>query len=247
MADHRLLGVFAHPDDECYGPGGAFARYAAAGVETHILCFTCGEAGSIGVSSELPGDELCRLRRKELADACEALGVASHRIVGAPDKGVGALPEPEVVGEILAEFERVRPQVVLTFHRGGVSGHPDHIAVAGHLETAVSRAGDAAPLRHYQWGIPHELRHLYDRPNLVPMEDDDVAAVLELSDDEIERKIAAIEKHATQIEFLRGLQADFDYRTIASREFYSLQQTSLPRPKGVVSDLFQGVPGWSHE
>ena len=30
-----LLAVFAHPDDESFGPGGTLARYAAEGVQVH--------------------------------------------------------------------------------------------------------------------------------------------------------------------------------------------------------------------
>ena len=32
----KLMGVFAHPDDESMGTGGAFAKYADEGVETYL-------------------------------------------------------------------------------------------------------------------------------------------------------------------------------------------------------------------
>jgi len=41
----KLLAVFAHPDDETFGPGGTLARYAASEVEVHYACATRGEAG----------------------------------------------------------------------------------------------------------------------------------------------------------------------------------------------------------
>jgi LmbE family N-acetylglucosaminyl deacetylase len=239
-----MLCVFAHPDDECLGPGGAIAHYAMRGVDVRVLTFTCGEAGSIGVSKEMPNDELCRQRRAELGLACDALGVASHRLVGVPDKGVSRVEPERGAGEVLADIERLRPQVVLTFHHGGVSGHPDHIAVAGFVDEAVDRSGVDGPLLYYQWGIPRELAHLYDRPNLVPMEAEEVAAVIDVPDDAMDRKIASIECHKTQIEFFHSLQGMFDYRSVASREFFSLRRSRLPVPGSVRSDLFAGVPGW---
>jgi LmbE family N-acetylglucosaminyl deacetylase len=58
----KLLAVFAHPDDEAFGPGGTLARYAYQGVEIHLLCATRGEGGKQQNSefriqnSELAGD-----------------------------------------------------------------------------------------------------------------------------------------------------------------------------------------------
>jgi LmbE family N-acetylglucosaminyl deacetylase len=174
------------------------------------------------------------------------LGVVGHRIVGVPDKAVETLPRPDGVREVARELDRVRPQVVLTFHHGGVSGHPDHIAVASFLDGAVDAAG---PLKYYQWGIPRELEGLYDRPNLVPMEESEVAAVITVPAEAMDRKIAAIESHETQIEFFQSLKAHFDYRAVASREFFSLRRPrvspSRAQPGGVETDLFNGVPGWT--
>jgi LmbE family N-acetylglucosaminyl deacetylase len=239
-----MLCVFAHPDDECYGPGGAIARYALSGVDVRVLMFTRGEAGSIGVSGEIPGRELSRLRTRELACSCRALGVRSHRILGVPDKGVGRADPERAVAEIARDIDDHRPHVVLTFHGRGVSGHPDHIAVAGLLDRAFAAGGEGGPLKCYQWGIPRELTRLYDRPNLVPMEADEVACVIDVAPAAMDRKVAAIECHETQIEFFRSLERSFDYRVVASKEYFALRDSRIPRSDALENDLFRGVPGW---
>jgi len=58
-----MLCVFAHPDDECLGPGGTIAKYAMEGVEVNLLTFTRGEAGSIGISKELDPEDLATALR----------------------------------------------------------------------------------------------------------------------------------------------------------------------------------------
>ena len=40
MNTKKMLGIFAHPDDESFGPGGTLARYARAGVEVHVAIAT---------------------------------------------------------------------------------------------------------------------------------------------------------------------------------------------------------------
>src|SRR3954447_10509341 len=45
----RILGVFAHPDDESFCAGGTFAKYAAAGAEIMVVSATRGDAGHVVV------------------------------------------------------------------------------------------------------------------------------------------------------------------------------------------------------
>ncbi len=237
----RLLCVFAHPDDECYGPGGTIARCVLDGGEVFMTTFTAGEAGTIGVSKTLARAELARLRRAELAAACEALGIADHRVLGAPDGGVAGVDLAWAVGEILADIRRFRPHVAMTFHRGGVSGHPDHIAVAGFLDRAIAEAGRDGPQVCYEWGIPRRSAALYQRPSLVPLEDEEIAAVIPIDAVAMDRKIAAIRAHETQLEFFVSLEQKFDYRSVSSPEHFARGRSRASFDRAPVSDLFEGI------
>ena len=62
---HRkvLLGVFAHPDDESFGPGGTLARYARQGVAVHVIIATDGIAGTVDNDGRLRDhDSLAQVR-----------------------------------------------------------------------------------------------------------------------------------------------------------------------------------------
>ncbi len=237
----RLLCVFAHPDDECYGPGGTIARWALDGGDVFITTFTAGEAGSIGVSKSLPRDELARRRRAELAAACDALGVRGHRVLGAPDGGVAGVDARWAVREILDDIRRVRPHVALTFHRRGVSGHPDHIAVTGFLDRAIAEAGDAGPAASYEWGIALRNARLYQRPSLAPLEDDEIAATVAIDDDAMARKLAAIRAHQTQYEFFVSLEQKFDYRNVSTPEYFARGRSRVAPAAPTVDDLMAGI------
>ncbi|HEU4928573.1 MAG TPA: PIG-L family deacetylase, partial [Candidatus Krumholzibacteria bacterium] len=175
------------------------------------------------------------------AAACDALGIQQHRILGAPDGGVASVDRTWAVAEIAADILRYRPQVALTFHRRGVSGHPDHIAVAMFLDEAIAAAGRDAPQASYEWGIPREKAPLYQRPNLVPLEPDEIAAVVEIDDDAIDRKVAAIRAHETQLEFFLSLQQKFDYRDMARHESFARGRSRIATSAAPVTDLFAGI------
>lgn len=235
-----MLCVFAHPDDECYGPGGTIAQCALDGGEVFITTFTSGEAGTIGVSKTLPKEELAARRRAEMAAACDALGVAGHRILGAPDRGVNLVDEAWAVREIVADIGRFRPQVVLTFHHLGVSSHPDHIAVARLLDLAFAQAAEG-PVAYFEWGIPESRIPLYERPHLIPVPDAEVAAKVPIGGAAMDRKLAAIRAHETQYDFFLSLQQKFDYRQMATPEHFALRRSRGPRPGAVVADLWEGL------
>lgn len=69
------MAVFAHPDDEAYGTGGTLARYAAEGVDVHVVTATRGEAGEIAEPDMATAANLPFVRERELRCACRAYGV----------------------------------------------------------------------------------------------------------------------------------------------------------------------------
>ncbi|MCL4370974.1 MAG: PIG-L family deacetylase [Chloroflexi bacterium] len=138
----RLLAVFAHPDDESFGAGGTLARYAAEGVEVHLVCATRGEDGSVGEPPLCTQEELGALREQELRVACSVLGVRTLRFLDCVDGRMDACPQRAVVGEVVAAIRGLRPQVVITFGPDGISGHPDHIAIGRAATEAVVAAAD---------------------------------------------------------------------------------------------------------
>src|SRR5918995_3093742 len=71
----RLLGLYAHPDDETFCTGGTFARYAARGAEIMVVSATRGEAGQIRDAGIATRRTIGQVREQELRLACTRLGV----------------------------------------------------------------------------------------------------------------------------------------------------------------------------
>jgi LmbE family N-acetylglucosaminyl deacetylase len=80
--DHRslrLLGIFAHPDDESFCIGGTLAKYIASGAEAMVISFTRGEAGQIRNAAVATRRTLGERPARELELACQTLGVQHVR------------------------------------------------------------------------------------------------------------------------------------------------------------------------
>lgn len=141
MASLTFLAVHAHPDDEVIATGGTFARYAAEGVRTALVCCTRGEEGEIHDPALDPVEAAPRLdtiREAELRAAAAILGIGDLRILGYRDSGMAGTPananphsfvnaDPaEAAGRLAAILRELRPQVVVTYDPNGGYGHPDH-------------------------------------------------------------------------------------------------------------------------
>lgn len=151
-----LLGVFAHPDDESFGPGATLARYAAEGVHVHVIIATDGIAGSVEASNKLEDHQsLAQVRSAELANAAVALGVTTIWSLPYRDSGMrntsanehpDALiqqPMDKLVENLLEYIERLQPQVILTHDPFGGYGHPDHIRCCESVTAAFHLAMEA--------------------------------------------------------------------------------------------------------
>jgi LmbE family N-acetylglucosaminyl deacetylase len=139
----RLLGIFAHPDDEVFCAGGTIAKYAAEGYEVMVVSATKGDAGQIRDANIATRRTLGKVRAGELGESCRHLG-AHHAIC--LDYGDGTLKDLDInvlvehVVKIIREF---RPEVVVTFGPDGAYGHPDHIVIGEATTRACTLAGDA--------------------------------------------------------------------------------------------------------
>ena len=160
MAPHRLLGVFAHPDDEVFCAGGTLAKYAASGSDTIVVSATRGEAGQIREAGAATRATLGRVREQELRAACECLGVGEVRLFDHVDGRLANLDRSELVTEISGLLDSVRPDVVITFGADGAYGHPDHTAISESTTEAFARKPHGAL---YHSHFPRSRLLLLDR------------------------------------------------------------------------------------
>jgi LmbE family N-acetylglucosaminyl deacetylase len=200
----RLVGIWAHPDDETYLVGGLMAALVARGHAVTSVSATAGEAGGG------PPDAVARLRRRELAQALAVLGVDDHVVLGHPDGGCDAVELDAAVAGVVAVLERVRPDTVVTFGPDGATGHPDHRAVSRWVDAAVARtrSGPGRPIRllhvtHLAEDVArfadvHAAYEVFEPglPSTTPVAD--TAVHLELTGALLERKVRALEAHASQ-------------------------------------------------
>jgi LmbE family N-acetylglucosaminyl deacetylase len=138
----RLLGVFAHPDDEVFCAGGTFAKYASQGFEVMVVSATPGDAGQIRDANIATRRTLGKVRAAELGQSCRCLGV--HHAV-CLDYGDGTLKDLDIhilVEHVVRIIREFRPQAVITFGPDGAYGHPDHIVIGEATTTACTLAGD---------------------------------------------------------------------------------------------------------
>jgi LmbE family N-acetylglucosaminyl deacetylase len=156
----RLLGLFAHPDDETFCAGGTFAQCAEQGAEILVISATRGQAGQIRDAGVATRRTIGQVREEELHRACAHLGVRQARCLDYDD---GALAEADfaaLVDELAQEISAFRPTAVFTFGPDGGYGHPDHLAISAATTAAWERAGDATLYHAY---FPRHRRRLLDR------------------------------------------------------------------------------------
>src|SRR6266571_366241 len=170
MSTKRLLGIFAHPDDEGMMTG-AILQYSMAGVETGLVCATRGEVGEIADPALATPENLGQVREGEMRAAADVLGARNLWFLDYRDSGMAGTPEnqdplslaqaspAEVVGKLVAIIRQFRPQVIVTFDESGAYGHPDHIAIYRHTTSAFHAAADA--IQYPELGPAHAVSKLY--------------------------------------------------------------------------------------
>jgi N-acetylglucosamine malate deacetylase 2 len=140
LGARRVLGVFAHPDDEQLVTG-LFLRAKAGGAATALVTATRGEAGEQAPVVARQRD-LGAVRMAELLKNGFALGIDEQEVWDYPDGGVPEVPEDALVVRIEDAMRRYQPDLVVTFWpASGATGHPDHMRIGLAATRAAEQLG----------------------------------------------------------------------------------------------------------
>lgn len=102
--------------------GAVLERFASEGARVAVLCFTPGEASTLGGSRA----DLATLRRAELRAAAQELGFDRLELREHPDGALGTVPLEQLAGDVAAVAGEVGAELLVVFDEGGVTAHPDH-------------------------------------------------------------------------------------------------------------------------
>ena len=239
---HRIACVFAHPDDETFCVGGIVAKYAAAGVPIDLFCATSGDAGKSAAVPVSSREELAAIRRRELREAANILGIGAVEMPGYRDGELAQLDAAQLTGDIVAFIRRTRPTVVLTFGpEGAPTGHPDHRAVSRAATAAFFQSQLATAFPDQQLA-PHRPSRLYYQAWKFPFPDPKLklesvpaTAFIDVTQSK-HRKDAAFRAHATQ----QGSAQVFYSAAFFDIEYLALA-AGVPQPAEIVDDIFAGL------
>ena len=224
----RVLGIWAHPDDEAYLAAGLMDRVVRAGGHVTVVALTDGEAGfadddrrSIGVRRTL--------RRSELRAAMAEIGVTDVRFVGQPDGGVADGDHATIADGLVAIADEVRPDVTVTFGSDGVTGHDDHVA-CWRLATRAWLGQPCGELWYAAKAVDwlDEWREMHDRLGIwmtdepVGVSGADVHASVRLTAPELDRKRAVLDAHASQTGGVVAAFGEAGYRRWIAEEAFRL-------------------------
>ncbi len=121
-----VVAIFAHPDDEAFGPAGTLALLARER-DVYLICVT---DGSAGMNSSQKTQELSKIRRAELLASAKTLGIKQVFFLNYPDGTLANNLYHEIAEKIQKILEELQPEILITYESHGITGHLDHIAVS---------------------------------------------------------------------------------------------------------------------
>lgn len=144
-----IVGVFAHPDDEAFGPSGTMLREARAGAELHLILLTSGQNGLNPDGAE----NLAEVRLQEWHRSGQLLGAHSMHHLGYTDGELNnrtLITVSEQIEQIVREVASARDSDIeiefISMDTNGITGHIDHIV--------ASRAAHMAFYKLKNSGLP---------------------------------------------------------------------------------------------
>lgn len=230
---HRLLAVFAHPDDELMAAG-TLAAVKKNGGQVYSLYLTHGEDGPTGglVEKSALGEK----RMEELQAVRECLGLDGMEVLGYPDRYLSTVDAAVLQKEIRARIERLRPDTVLCFDdTNGLYGHDDHVMAGRCTQQLLEQDAMGVssllimtlpqPMIRLAKKVSKTFRERYREERGLPAANLAVPVKKYAA-----QKYSVILAHATQWQVMQDVQPLYDkfpafiYYRIFSREYYAFRR-----------------------
>lgn len=226
VSPERLLGVWAHPDDEAYLSAGLMARTVAAGGQVTVVAMTDGEAG-FPDDDPRPAEQRAEQRRRELRAAMGRIGVSDVRFLGIADGAVATAPADALVAEVGDIIRDVDPDAIVTFGPDGITGHSDHVAnsdlvTRAWLDTRIGELWYAAKTDEWlaEWRELHDDFGVWMTEEPTGVRSDALEMVVQLDGVQLDTKRAVLAEHRSQTDGLAAAFGEGQYRRWIAEEVF---------------------------
>lgn len=193
----RLMFVFAHPDDDVFGPAGSLIKMARD-YDIYFVCATRGEQGQNVLKGKHPSIE--HIRESEARASSRVIGAKDIHFLGFKDGALSNNLYHQISDEIERLILKYQPEVLMTWEPQGVTGHVDHIVMSLVCHYIFYRSSCIKRLMLYCLSEYQTVQFLENyfiyRPPGYKRRDIDL--VYDISD-VWDKKIEAIECHKSQI------------------------------------------------
>ncbi len=232
----KILCVFAHPDDEAFGPGGTIAKYAKDH-EVYIICATRGEEGFN--HSENKDGIISNIRENELYESTQLLGVKNIFILDYKDGTLNNNLYHEIALKVEKITQTIQPDILLTFEPRGVSGHIDHVAMS-HITSFVYR-NNFFVKKLYYYCINNKYSTVMDNYFIYfPEGYDPKDITTTISIDTVwDTKVASMMAHKSQVNDARQILAKLEGKP--KEEYFILGNSRISDLKIPEIDLMNGI------
>jgi len=141
----KILYIFAHPDDESFGPAPAMSKQRRQGHEVYLVTLTRGGATRQRFKYGYSIEQMGQVRREEMKDVARVLDLSGMTVLDLPDSGLKEM-DPRDIEQVVAEqIRRIQPDVMVTDAVHGISGFADHLVTHAVVKRVYVALREEAP------------------------------------------------------------------------------------------------------
>lgn len=186
-----ILSIFAHPDDEAFGPAGTIHKLSKNNT-AHLIIVTDG-----AYARRYRYEPDIAHRRQELDSSASTIGYTTVTQLPYEDGTLCNNKYHEIANKLDEMIDAMNPDIIVTFEPRGLSGHLDHIAVTSIINYLFHKKPAVEQIWYF--GLPKETMSeqnyfVFQPPGYARQEFDLIVDI----NDVWELKKKAIFSHASQ-------------------------------------------------